>query len=130
MTAYLSIDEVMVIHERMIKLFGGRADIHDFTMLHSAIERCKAAFGGRDLYPTIFNKAAALVQSLILNHSFDDGNKRTAFTSCVYFLFLNKYRLKYSKDEAIQFTLDVDSHKLDFEKISLWLKIHSKYVRK
>ena len=101
MIRYLFIDEVMVIHDRMIKLFGGREDVHDFTMLYSAIERCKATFGGRDLYPNIFDKASALVQSLILNHPFDDGNKRTAFASCALFLFFRKFHrisLNYSSN--------------------------------
>ncbi|EKE14144.1 MAG: hypothetical protein ACD_12C00658G0011 [uncultured bacterium] len=130
MIRYLFIDEVIVIHNRMIELFGGREDVHDFTMLHSATERCKATFGGRDLYPTIFDKASALVQSLILNHPFDDGNKRTAFASCTLFLYYNQYKLEYSKPEVIQFTLDVDSHKLNFEQISLWLQKHSKKIRR
>lgn len=128
MIRYLFIDEVMVIHDRMIKLFGGKEEVHDFTMLHSATERCRATFGGRDLYPSIFDKASALVQSLILNHPFNDGNKRTAFTSCALFLFFNQYKLKYFEKEAIQFTLDIDSHKLNFEQISLWLKKHAKKI--
>lgn len=130
MIRYLFIDEVMVIHNKMIEMFGGREDVHDFTMLHSATERCKATFGGRDLYPSIFDKASALIQSLILNHPFDDGNKRTAFASCSLFLYFNQYKLKYLKNEAIQFTLDVDSHKLNFEQISLWLKKHAKRIRR
>jgi len=129
MIRYLFIDEVMVIHNRMIELFGGKEDVHDFTMLHSATERCKATFGGKDLYPTIFDKTSALVQSLILNHPFDDGNKRTAFSSFVLFLYYNQYKLEYSKSEAIQFTLDVDSHKLNFEQISLWLQKHAKKIK-
>ena len=129
MIRYLFIDEVMVIHNRMIELFGGKEDVHDFTMLHSATERCKATFGGKDLYPTIFDKTSALVQSLILNHPFDDGNKRTAFSSFVLFLYYNQYKLEYSKSEAIQFTLNVDSHKLNFEQISLWLQKHAKKIK-
>lgn len=129
MIRYLFIDEVMVIHNRMIELFGGREDVHDFTMLHSATERCKATFGGRDLYQTIFDKTSALVQSLILNHPFDDGNKRTAFASCSLFLYYNQYKLGHSKIEAIQFTLDIDSHKLNFEQISLWLQKHAKRIQ-
>src|SRR3989339_2094060 len=129
MIRYLFIDEVMVIHNKMIELFGGRKDVHDFTMLHSATERCKATFGGKDLYPTIFDKASALIQSLILNHPFDDGNKRTAFSSCVLFLYYNQYKLEYSKSETIQFTLDVDSHKLNFEQNSLFFPKKKKKIK-
>lgn len=126
MTKYISIEEVMAIHMEMIKLFGGRPDVHDFTMLHSAVERCKATFGGEDLYPRICEKAAALISSLILNHPFDDGNKRTAITSCARFMFLNGYVLNLPKDESIQFTLDIDAHQIDFEQIATWLKNHTK----
>ncbi len=126
MTTYLSIEEVLAIHQEMITLFGGREDIHDFTLLHSAIERPKATFGGKDLYPTIFEKTAALIQSLILNHPFDDGNKRTAITSSARFLFINGWLLHLPLEEAMQFTLDIDSHRLNFDRIVLWLKKHSK----
>ena len=128
MTRYLAIDEVMVIHEKMIEEFGGRAPIHDFTLLHSAVERPRATFSGRDLYSTIFEKAAALIHSLILNHPFDDGNKRTAITSCAAFLAFNGWHLNLPKEESIQFTLDIDSHKLSYEGIVAWLKDHSEQI--
>jgi len=129
MIYYLEIDEVLFIHEIMISLYGGRGDIHDFTMLHSAIERPKATFGGKDLYPTIFEKAAALIQSLILNHPFDDGNKRTAVTSTARFFYINGYQLKLPLKKSIQFTLDIDSHKLSFEEIVSWFKKHAKRLK-
>lgn len=129
MTKYLGIDEVLLIHQTMIKLYGGRPDIHDFTMLHSAVERPKVTFGGIDLYPTIFEKAAALIHSLILNHPFDDGNKRTAISSTARFLYINDQELLLPIKESIKFTLDIDSHKLSLEKIAAWLKKHTKKAR-
>lgn len=123
---YLEIDEVLAIHETMIELFGGRSDIHDFSLLHSAVERSKATFGGADLYDSIFEKAAALIQSLILNHPFDDGNKRTAITSTARFLWINGYNLKLPIDESIQFTLDIDGHRINFEETAQWLENHCK----
>lgn len=129
MTTFLSIDEVIAIHETVVLLFGGRVDMRDFTLLHSAVERSKATFGGKDLYPTLFDKAAALIQSLILNHPFDDGNKRTAITTTARFLYLNGYRIILPKKESVQFTLDIDSHKLDFRGTANWLKKHSKKAK-
>ncbi|MDA1316529.1 MAG: type II toxin-antitoxin system death-on-curing family toxin [bacterium] len=126
MIVYLSIEEIMYIHDNMIQIYGGRSDVHDFTLLHSATERSKATFNGKDLYDSLFDKASALIQSLILNHPFDDGNKRTAFTSCAGFLYLNGYELEFTKNEAIAFTLNIDDHTLSFDKISDWLKVHSK----
>lgn len=129
MIGYLTIDEVIEIHRLMIEEFGGRPDIHDFTLLHSAVERPKATFGGDDLYPTIFEKATALIQSLILNHPFDDGNKRTAITACSRFLFINGLYLKLPQKESIHFTLDIDSHKLSFTQIARWLKKQAKKIK-
>lgn len=121
---YLEMDEILAIHETMIELFGGRGEIHDFTLLHSAVERMKVTFGGVDLYSKLYEKAAALIQSLILNHPFDDGNKRTAITSCARFLWINGQELSLPLDESIQFTLDIDAHKIDFEEIAQWLEEH------
>lgn len=126
MTKYLEIDEVLLIHQTMTEMFGGRPDIHDFTMLHSAVERPKVTFGGVDLYPTIFEKAAAMIHSLILNHPFDDGNKRTAISSTARFLYINGWELQLPIKESIKFTLNIDSHKLSLEKIAVWLKKHAK----
>lgn len=122
---YLEIDEVLAIHEEMIRLFGGRIDVHDFTLLHSAISRPQVTFGGEDLYKTIFEKAAALIQSLILNHPFDDGNKRTAITSCARFLYLNGWKLSLPTPESYEFTLGIDVKKTPFNNIATWLKEHS-----
>ena len=78
---YISIDEVVAIHFELINQFGGSQGMRDFGLLHSAVERSRASFGGEDLYPDIFSKAAALLHSLILNHPFIDGNKRTSYVS-------------------------------------------------
>jgi death-on-curing protein len=126
MVRYLFIDEILAIHKKMIDLFGGKKGIRDFTLLHAASERPKATFASRDLYPTIFDKAAALIQSLILNHPFNDGNKRTALAACALFMFYNYHLLKFSQKEAIQFVLKINSHQLKFDQISLWIKKHSK----
>jgi len=123
---YLEIEEVLAIHEVMISKFGGRLPIHDFTMLHSAISRPQVTFAGKDLYPGLFEKAAALVHSLILNHPFDDGNKRTAIASCTRFLFINGYELRFKKAEAIKFTLDIEAKRINFEEIVSWFKRHSR----
>ena len=123
---HLEIDEVLAIHEEMIGTFGGRMPIHDFTLLHSAISRPRATFGGRDLYPTILEKATALISSLILNHPFEDGNKRTAITACARFLFTNGRYLSLPLKESIRFTLDIDAKRIGFEEIVFWLKKHSR----
>jgi len=77
------------------------------------------------LYPTVFLKAASLLQSLSLNHPFTDGNKRTAWLSVKRFLFINGYHLKSDRKAAVEFMLWIDSPKPDIAKISSWLRKHS-----
>jgi len=122
---FVEIDEVYLIHEAIIKKARTKASVRDFSLLHSAVERPKASFGGKDLYPTIFVKAGALLQSLCMNHPFTDGNKRTAWLSTKRFLFLNDYHLMAKKEDAVSFMVAVDNEKLDLRTISSWLKNHS-----
>ena len=112
----------------MVKKYGGREGVFDFALMHSAIERPKATFGGKELYPTIFDKAAAMIHSLIQNHPFADGNKRTALAITVRFLHLNGYKLIHPTKETIDFALRIQKKKTTFEQISSWLRKHSKKI--
>lgn len=126
MTRYLDIAEVYYIHEKMIEVGGGRPGVRDFTLVQSAIERPKATFGGKDLYPPLWLKAGALLQSLVKNHPFEDGNKRTGFFTTLRFLNINGKELSATKNEIVSFALDVDTKNLNIEEIADWYKIHSK----
>lgn len=123
---YVEIDEVYIIHEALIKKAGTKASVRDFSLLHSAVERPKATFESQDLYPTLFIKAGALLQSLCLNHPFTDGNKRTAWLSTKRFLKINGYHLQAQSKVAADFMVWVDNAKPQITKISSWLKKHSK----
>ncbi len=122
---WLNIDDVYTIHQEIILKAGSIASVRDFSLLHSAVERPKATYGGKDMYPTIFSKAAALLHSICMNHSFTDGNKRTAWISTKRFLKMNGYYLKAVRIEAVAFMLSVDNDKLPLKDISSWLKTHS-----
>lgn len=125
---YVEIDEVYEIHKAIIKRAETKASVRDFALLHSAVERPKATYAGKDLYPTMFTKAGALLQSLCLNHPFTDGNKRTAWLSTKRFLHLNGYHLKAETIEAVDFMVWVDIKKPELPRISSWLRRNS--VRK
>lgn len=127
---YIELDEVYAIHERMIEIGGGREGIQDFTLLHSSLERPKVTFGGNMLYPTIWLQAAALMHSLIKNHPFNDGNKRTGFFSTIRFLKLNGYQFSAEQEEVVQFALSVDTENLKLDVIASLLREHSQEVRK
>lgn len=77
---------VYEIHDYLIEQTGGLAGLRDLALLHAAIARPFATYDGNDLYPDDFEKAAGLFHSLIKNHPFLDGTKRTAFVSALYFL--------------------------------------------
>ena len=77
---------VYEIHEFVITETGGLPGLREAAMLHSAVARPFATFGGQELYPTDFEKAGALFHSLIKNHPFMDGTKRTAFAAALFFL--------------------------------------------
>ncbi len=125
MTVYLEIDEVYRIHEAIIERADTKAGVRDFSLLHSAVERCKATFNGQSLYPTLFAMAAALLQSLCMNHPFTDGNKRTAWGTTKRFLWMNGYHLMAKPNEGASFMIHVDNEKPDLKEISSWLRSHS-----
>ena len=113
----ISFQEVLELHELSIIDFGGSDGIRDIDMLESAVERPKATFDGTELYPTPFQKAAAIFESIIKNHPFVDGNKRTAWLACIAILRLNNYRFIIVENVAYNFVIKVASSHLDFEEI-------------
>ena len=122
---YPTLDEVVAVHFRVTQKTGGSSGVRDWDLLSSALARPQASFSGQDLYPNIFLKAAALTQSLILNHPFVDGNKRTAIASMEYFLYLNGARIKAAQKEKVDFTLWVENKKPTIEQIAKWIKKHT-----
>ncbi|MCL4377151.1 MAG: type II toxin-antitoxin system death-on-curing family toxin [Actinobacteria bacterium] len=124
-TSYLSLDVVLAIHEEMVDKFGGSHGIRDLGLIQSAVAKPQSSFGGEDLYQSIFDKAAALFHSLMFNHAFIDGNKRTAMVSTARFLYVNGYNLEISKREFVAFPLEVENKHLSIEEISKWLKLHT-----
>lgn len=122
---YLTPQQVLAIHDQMVKRFSGSSGIRDIGFVESAVARPMATFDGVDLYGNIFDKAAALLQSLLKNHPFVDGNKRTALSSAGIFLKMNGYFLKNYHEKEMEFGINVDNKHLSIEEISEWLKNHS-----
>jgi death on curing protein len=123
---YLSAEQILFIHHRLITETGGMDGILDINLLISAASRPKATFDGNDLYVDLFDKAAALMDSLVRNHAFVDGNKRTAITATGLFLRVNAHELDVSNTEMVQLTLSCAQSQKTIEDISTWLKQHSK----
>jgi len=126
MTRYPTLDEVVAIHFRVTEKTGGSQGVKDWDLLSSALGRPQATFGGEDLYPDIFLKAAALVQLLSSNHPFVDGNKRTALATLEYFLHLNGLRIEATQREKVNFALWAENQKPTLDQIATWIKKHIK----
>lgn len=86
---YLNLDEVLALHARLLERYGGAAGVRDRGALESALSRPQLGY-----YPDIVAEAAALLESLAMNHPFVDGNKRIAFAATDVFLRINGYRIQ------------------------------------
>ena len=121
---YLSPEQVLFIHSRIIDATGGAHGLRDIGLLQSAVSRPRATFKGKDLYKDVFHKAAALMQSLAVNHPFIDGNKRTAITSTAVFLTLNGRVLEATQGELVAFAVAA-AVGLPFHDIVAWFREHT-----
>jgi death-on-curing protein len=119
---FLSVDEAIAIHERLIEKFGGTAGLRDKGLLESALFRPQTGY-----YADLAQMAAALFESLITNHAFVDGNKRAAYFISDVFLRLNGWKLKMQSDAAYTFIVgSLENHQCDYEHILPWIQKHLK----
>jgi death-on-curing protein len=121
----LSAEQVLFTHSRVIEETGGSHGVRDLNMLLSAIGRSQASFDDQDLYQDLFNKAAALMESLILNHPFVDGNKSTGVTATGLFLHRNDYRLTASNAALVAITMSIARSEINIADLSIWLQDNS-----
>jgi len=117
---YLSVQEVITINVAVIQKYspGEAIGVKDRGMLESAVLRPQSSAFGEDAYPTVFEKAAALFESIGQNHPFQNANKRTAFTALVIFLKLNGYHFVMDQKAAENFTVDMVNHRYPFEELA------------
>ena len=124
----LSLPQVLFIHNRIIKSTGGSQGVRDIGLSESALSRMHVTYEGKALYPDIFSKAAALMESICGTHPFVDGNKRVSITAAAIFLKLNGWKLAVSQEELEHFTLAAASGKKSLQEMQSWLKTHSKAI--
>lgn len=119
-------DEIIALHSRVLaELGGGARGIRDRGLIAASVGRISSGWEGGEFYPGLFDKAAALLESIIRNHPFIDGNKRTALLAAGTLLELNGWQLSFDKVEAVNFALGVESKQLDHRQIVTWLREHS-----
>ena len=121
----ITVTEAEKIHKILIDNFGGSQGIRDLGSLESALARPFQSFGNEELYPSPILKAAALLESILINHPFIDGNKRTAYTLVRLFLNSNSLDFSASQDEKYDFIISTASGKKDFDSIAEWLTNHT-----
>jgi len=115
------IKEVELLHRILIDKFGGSYGIRDNAALESAITRPFQTFDGKELYPSVLEKAAALIESILINHPFIDGNKRTGYTLLRLFLISKEMDIIASQDNKYEFVIDIAAGTLNYEGIGSWL---------
>lgn len=121
---YLTVGEVLELYKRVMEQSGGGVGIRDLGGLESAVAQPRMTFNGKELYPTIVEKASALGFSLIQNHPFLDGNKRIGHAAMETFLVLNGHEISASVDEQVKIVLGVASGKIDRTVFTNWLREH------
>ncbi len=122
---YLSPHQVLFLHARLIEETGGSHGVRDMGLLLSALGRPQATFEGKDLHPTIYQKAAALAESMINNHPFVDGNKRTGIGTAVLFLLLNGYVVTTSNQELLDLTMEIVQKRNSIDEVANWFERYS-----
>lgn len=124
---FITKEEVIAAHYFIMTRMNDadQAGVKDHGLLESAVHRPQQSLFGKDAYPTLFDKAAALVESLVKNHCFHNGNKRTAYLVTKSFLLLNGFHLKMERNEAVEFMVDIAQGKYELESIAQILEKHS-----
>ena len=118
----ISVEQAIKIHENMIQKFGGSKGLRDLNGLKSALARPFQTFDGADLYPDIFTKAAAVGESIVINHPFIDGNKRTGYVLMEALLRFGNFKISASDDELYNFVISISTSERSFDEIVTWLK--------
>ena len=117
-TVFPTLDEALELHRALIERFGGDAGVRDLGLLQSALGRPQSGY-----YETLWLQAAALYQSLAINHPFVDGNKRVAFALTAVFLRLNGHRLTAEPDDGERFLIDrIIAGRAELAEIARWLQ--------
>jgi len=120
----IRLSQVDQIHKILIDQFGGSHGIRDYGTLSSALSRPYSTFDGKELYSTPIQKAAAFIESILINHPFVDGNKRTGYVLMRLILIEHGLDISATQDEKYQFVIRIASGKSNFNDIIYWLEHH------
>ena len=120
----LTVEEVLLLHEKLLAATGGSPGLRDRGLLESAVWSVDAAFGEVEQYPAVEEKAARLAFALVTNHAFVDGNKRVGMLAMLVTLELNGITLRYAQEELVALGLDAAAGHAGYEEILAWVRGH------
>lgn len=118
---YLSKDQILLLHDKLIERYGGSYGVRDEGLLDSAVNAPFQSFDGNDFFPTVTDKAVRLCIGLVRNHPFIDGNKRIGALALLTTLDLNKYQFRISSAELSSVILDLAAGKINDEYLLQWV---------
>ncbi len=119
---YLNKEQILLLHDYLLQRFGGALGLRDEGLLESALYNLQQTFASQDLYPHIEDKAAAFIYSIIQNHPFSDGNKRTTALALFVFLDINGFEINLSNRELVDLMVDIASGKIGQEQLASYIK--------
>ena len=122
---FLTLEQLLELHALVISQTGGANGLRDLGRLESVIASQSQNVFGEELYPSLYEKAAALIRGIIADHPFVDGNKRTGILAGLTFLEVNKVNFKAKKGGLEDFAVEAAVKKLDIASIAAWLQKHS-----
>ena len=120
----LTVDEIVLLHEKLLTATGGASGLRDRGLLESAVFAMNAGFEEIEQYPTVEEKAARLAYALTQNHAFVDGNKRVGMLAMLTTLALNEVEIYYTQAELIELGLGVASGLIQYDGILDWIRQH------
>jgi len=122
----IELRDVLNIHNILIDKFGGSKGVRDQGSLESAINRPFATFDNQDLYPTPSDKAAAILESILINHPFVDGNKRTAYVLMRLILLDNGLDVVADQQDKYKMVISASTGDIRFDDIKKWIQTRLK----
>lgn len=119
---YLTIDEVLILHAYQIDKFGGNPKVIDIRLLESALVRPQTILSKKEMYTTVYDKAAVLAVGIISNHPFIDGNKRTGLHAMLVFLELNEIKLYINDKQLVKLGNEIATKNISLKEVAKFLK--------
>lgn len=125
---FLTLDEILALHDDQIRRYGGSSSVRDLGLLQSAMGGAAATFGGAFLHDTLFEMSAAILYGFCRNHPFVDGNKRTAVAAALTFLEMNGVEIDADEDDFYDLVIGVAEGRVSRSAVAVFLADHADVI--